>query len=534
MKKIMLVDDEILIRENIRECVDWEKEGFLYCGDAPDGELALPIIEEQLPDILITDIKMPFMNGLELTSVVRQKFPQIKIIILSGHDDFQYAQKALRLGVEDYCLKPFSSADLLQLLRSVSTRIDEELRIRHKYAYTPENLFADLCGGLIHTAAAIEAAAQLDLLLTAPYYATAIFTLNPQEHEEPESTEPPHPPQNSEELLAGLLKEVADSFIYKRSRTETILIYKGSDPAQMNSILDELCASAKQRLRAACGLELSVSRGKVCERLQGIHLSYLEAENDRMFKRMARVHSAAMLDAYFDPSAQGILLDRSRMIQFLKLGDHTQMPEFLLELSAALEGMNWDSGYACYLMNDITLELVQTAKNGFRAAANHAEILKELQTRLKPISSTDEGLQYLKRLYERLWEWRSEGADKHRELIDKVKQYIREQYDKEQLSLNDISKVVRVSPSHLSKTFSQATGQTITEFLTATRMDRAKELLKSTGHKTFEIAYLVGYNDQHYFSNLFKKVTGMTPMEFRKQGNSEDQLQAIRRGAEKM
>ncbi|MFD2877264.1 response regulator [Paenibacillus rhizoplanae] len=98
MKKIMLVDDEILIRENIRECIDWEKEGFLYCGDAPDGELALPIIEAQLPDILITDIKMPFMNGLELTSVVRQKFPQIKIIILSGHDDFQYAQKALRLG----------------------------------------------------------------------------------------------------------------------------------------------------------------------------------------------------------------------------------------------------------------------------------------------------------------------------------------------------------------------------------------------------------------------------------------------------
>lgn len=192
MKKIMLVDDEILIRENIRECIDWEKEGFLYCGDAPDGELALPIIEAQLPDILITDIKMPFMNGLELTSVVRQKFPQIKIIILSGHDDFQYAQQALRLGVEDYCLKPFSAADLLQLLRSVSARIDEELRIRHKYAYTPENLFADLCGGLISTAAAYEAAAQLELQLTAPYYAAAIFTLHPQNMEEAPELPPLH------------------------------------------------------------------------------------------------------------------------------------------------------------------------------------------------------------------------------------------------------------------------------------------------------------------------------------------------------
>ncbi|WP_342549226.1 response regulator [Paenibacillus sp. FSL P2-0089] len=529
MKKIMLVDDEILIRENIRECIDWEKEGFLYCGDAPDGELALPIIEAQLPDILITDIKMPFMNGLELTSVVRQKFPQIKIIILSGHDDFQYAQQALRLGVEDYCLKPFSAADLLQLLRSVSARIDEELRIRHKYAYTPENLFADLCGGLISTAAAYEAAAQLELQLTAPYYAAAIFTLHPPNMEESPELPPASP--DAEALLAGLLKEAADSFIYKRSRMEMVLIYKGSDPLRMNHTLDDLCAAAKKRLREGCGLELSVSRGKVCERLQGIHLSYLEAENDRMFKQMSRMHSAAMLEAYYDPSAHGVLLDRSRLVQFLKSGDHRQMSGFLLELSKELEQMNWNSGYACYLMNDITLELVQTAKNGFRTAAGHAGILQELQTELKQISSSDDGLQYLKQLYERLWEWRSEGADKHRELIDRVKQYIREQYDKEQLSLNDISKVVRVSPSHLSKTFSQATGQTITEFLTATRMDRAKELLKSTGHKTFEIAYLVGYNDQHYFSNLFKKVTGMTPMEFRRQGNTGEQLHTIRRGA---
>lgn len=188
---------------------------------------------------------------------------------------------------------------------------------------------------------------------------------------------------------------------------EMVLIYKGSDPLRMTCALDDLCTAAKQRLREGCGLELSVSRGKVCERLQGIHLSYLEAENDRMFKQMSRMHSAAMLEAYYDPSAHGVLLDRSRLVQFLKSGDHRQMPGFLLELSKKLEQMNWSSGYACYLMNDITLELVQTAKNGFRAAAGHAGILQELQTQLKQISSSDDGLQYLKQLYERLWEWRS-------------------------------------------------------------------------------------------------------------------------------
>lgn len=528
----MLVDDEILIRENIRQCVDWEKEGFLYCGDAPDGELALPIIEAQLPDILITDIRMPFMNGLELSSVVRQQFPKMKIIILSGHDDFQYAQAALRLGVEDYCLKPFSAADLLELLHNVSARIDEELRMQQKYAYTAENLFADLCGGLISTAAAIEAAQQLELQLTAPYYAAAVFTLNPADHGGAAGA--PEPRTDAEELFAQLMKEHADGFTYKRSRTETVLIRKGSQPAQMAQDLDELYLTLKQKLKDTCGAELAFSKGKAHERLQGIHLSYLEAENDRMLKKMSSLHSAAMLDEYLDPPAQAVLLDRSRLIQFLKLGDQQQMPDFLQELSAGLAQVNWNSGYACYLMNDITLELVQTAKLSFRTPVSQAGLLSELQQELKTLSSADQALQYMQQLYGRLWAWRSEGADKHRELIDKVKQYIREQYDKEQLSLNDIASVVRVSPSHLSKTFSQATGQTITEFLTATRMDKAKELLKSTGHKTFEIAYRVGYNDQHYFSNLFKKVTGMTPMEYRRQGSAGEQLQPVRRGAERL
>ncbi|MFD2877263.1 hypothetical protein ACFTAO_16630 [Paenibacillus rhizoplanae] len=113
---------------------------------------------------------------------------------------------------------------------------------------------------MISTAAAYEAAAQLELQLTAPYYAAAIFTLQPQNMEE--SPEPSPASPDAEALLGGLLKEAADSFIYKRSRTEMVLIYKGSDPVQMNHTLDELCAAAKQRLREGCGLELSVSRGQ--------------------------------------------------------------------------------------------------------------------------------------------------------------------------------------------------------------------------------------------------------------------------------
>lgn len=108
--KVFLVEDEIVIREGIRERIDWQAHGFEFCGEAPDGEIALPMIQSLKPDILITDIKMPFMNGLELTCIVHETMPEVRTVILSGHDEFEYAHEAIKLGVVEYLLKPISPA----------------------------------------------------------------------------------------------------------------------------------------------------------------------------------------------------------------------------------------------------------------------------------------------------------------------------------------------------------------------------------------------------------------------------------------
>ncbi|WP_379134515.1 response regulator [Paenibacillus sp. sgz500958] len=528
MKKVMLIDDEILIRESIRECIDWEKEGFLYCGDASDGELALPLIEQWVPDILITDIKMPFMDGLELSAIVRQQLPHTKIIILSGHDDFQYAQTALRLGVEDYCLKPVSSSDLIQLLHMASEKIDEEQRLKRKNTYTREQLVSDLCGGLISTGAAIEAAAQLGLQIMAPYYAVAIFGLPfsdsfPMERDTGVSLA-------AERWLAERLEGLPDSLLCKRSRTETILLLKGFDSAQLSETLEALSTSIHKELKAAFGIDLSISLGSPQERLQGVHASYLEAEEDKMWKKMSKQNRAALWEASYDPSSENILLDRNKLIHFLKVGTPKEAQDFIRDFAADLRSMNWGSMYAYYLINDITLEMVHTAKQSFHAGESPADLINELQHAIRQITGFQECLDYLNVLLERLWKWRYEGSDKYSGLIDQVKQHIRENYDNDQLSLYEISQQIGVSSSHLSKIFSQETGQTMTEFLTATRIGKAKELLKTTRYKTFEIAFRVGYNDQHYFSNLFKKVTGMTPMEYRRQDRPEEKAGVGRNG----
>ncbi|MBT2291881.1 response regulator [Paenibacillus albidus] len=521
MKKIMLVDDEILIRENIRDSVNWEKEGFIYCGDASDGELALPLIEQWMPDILITDIKMPFMDGLELSAAVRQRMPEIKIIILSGYDDFHYAQAALRLGVEDYCLKPVSSADLIQLLHAAGKRIDEERQMKHRHSYTREKLLADLLGGLIGTAAAIEAAAQLSLPLIARYYAVAVFEL----HSEPAGTgKEATASREMEKRLVERLEEITDSFSYKRSRTETILLLKGLELEGLHEKLEACCTTIQQELEGLSNVELSIGLGGIHERLQGVRASYLEAEKELMWKRISRQNKSNLWEFTYNPSMETVLIDRNELIEFLKIGTSKEARTFIRQNAAGLESINWETLYGYYLINDLTLELVRAAKQSFQSSQDPEELIKEMQLQIRKIANVQDSQDYLYQLLERLWKWRVEGADKYGELIGKVKRHIRENYENDQLSLQEISRRIGVSPSHLSKVFSQETGQTMTEFLTETRIKKAMELLKTTRSKTFEIAFQVGYNDQHYFSNLFKKIIGMTPREFRRQGSFFDRM----------
>lgn len=124
--KIFLVEDEIVIRNGIKNSIEWEKEGYEFVGEASDGELAYPMIVKERPDILITDIKMPFMDGLELSRLVRKELPELKILILSGYDEFDYAKEAISLGVTEYLQKPVSSAKLLETLKGVSVIIEQE------------------------------------------------------------------------------------------------------------------------------------------------------------------------------------------------------------------------------------------------------------------------------------------------------------------------------------------------------------------------------------------------------------------------
>ena len=126
MLRIFLVEDEVVVRETIKKMIPWEQYGYQLVGEAPDGEVALPMIRNLKPDLLVTDIKMPFMDGLTLSKMVRKDFPDMKIVILSGYDDFNYAKQAINIGVEDYLLKPITKNAFLERLTEIRNRWEQE------------------------------------------------------------------------------------------------------------------------------------------------------------------------------------------------------------------------------------------------------------------------------------------------------------------------------------------------------------------------------------------------------------------------
>jgi two-component system response regulator YesN len=568
VKKVMLVDDEILVRETIQECIQWEKEGFLFVGDAPDGEIALQLIEQLQPDILITDIMMPFMDGLELSGIVRKRMPHVKIVILSGHGEFEYARTALHLGVEEYCLKPVSAASILQLLHRVGSKIDAE-RLQQEQArmllqsetekktMTKEKLLGELCCGFLTASEAIRWSSSLSIDLIAPYYAVVISDERDIMQDETSRTFERDASQHSanitlerdksqhsasmtlerdasqysasmtlerdasrtlDEMQPAALsfRSAVEGLSYKRSRSETVWIVTGESRAQLDETLEHFRKQRKQANNTG-NKAAAIGIGSIYDRLQSIHLSYLEAEEDMHEQRLSRqnrIDMNASAQALLDPA---LFLERSRFMDFLRLGQPAEVEAFITTYMAEINRQNWDSsplGY--YLLNDLTVEVLHVSQQSFRIS--YKEALTSLQSEISTIRTSDEASAYLVRLAKKYWTWRTEGADRYSELIDKVKAYIEEHYDKDYISLQSASDYVQLSPSHLSKVFSQGTGQTFIEHLTQTRMKKAMELLLTTPAKSYEVAFLVGYNDAHYFSNLFKRVTGMTTKQFRKNG----------------
>ncbi len=529
MLKVFLVEDEVVVREGIKNNIDWAAHGYDFCGEASDGELAFPMIRKLQPDILITDIKMPFMDGLTLSKMVKKEFPWMEIIILTGYEEFEYAKEGIKIGVARYLSKPISGAELLKEVNSMAEQIRQkrmEMEIREKYSQEmaesiereKKNLFQYLVNGQKTVAELFEIAEKLDINLSAIWYNIVLIKARSLKHEQEEYS-------NSLVLIDHEMK----SYVYEENMIGfegdfegKYLIFKADTPEELEERQNRFIAQVENTFAKYENAFYFGGVGIPVNRLTDLPLSYDRANQALAHQYLVKGNQIlksselekGVPEQDFDiKQVEPKQLDSSKVREFLKLGTKEEVPYFV---EAFFDGLGKQATSSKMFLQYITMNTYFNVVNFVEDLQINREEIEPIDVASEVLSKQESAMQYLVRIMEKAIELREGVAsNRYADVVDEVMRYIEENYAMEELSLNVLASVVNFSPNHLSSVFSQQTGQTIIKYLTDFRMNKAKELLRCTGKRSSIISMEVGYKDPHYFSYLFKKTQGVTPTQYR-------------------
>ena len=543
MLKTFLVEDEVVIREMIKKMIPWEQYGFELAGEAADGEMALPLILKSKPDLLITDIKMPFMDGLTLCRLVKKELPDIRIVILSGYDDFNYAKQAISIGVEDYLLKPITKNAFIERLKEIHNRYEHEKTQREYYEKfrlemqeyeknASRDFFETLVRADSDLAELYRRADKLNLDIVAEAYNILIFT--------PDTSEGNY---NSYEECSDWEAEVQDkintyflnhpvAILFRHQVFSYAILVKGQkDTIEKNT---EECVKAIQDImdQTERRTDWFIAVGKSADRLSMLGHSYRTAVRANSFRYLYDGHilDYQSLEAQKENPSDSCredsvqlrnvninALNPAILQKFLSSGLAEEVDDFIRDYFNAIGQEPMGSlVFRNYVVLNVRFSVLSFLK---KLGCDDSEISgQEMENIMGETGKTIEAaVAYCGKILKKAIALRDENAgDQNRSVLKLAVDFIDHNYMDEEISLNKAAHVANVSANHFSALFSQNMGQTFTEYLTDLRMSKAKELLRCTAMRSSEIAGEVGYKDAHYFSYLFKKTQGMTPSEYRK------------------
>ena len=539
MIKVFLCEDEFVVREGIKKNIDWAGNGYEFIGEASDGELALPLIRKLEPDIVITDIKMPFMDGLELSRIIRKELPFIEIVILSGYEEFDYAKQAISIGVAQYLTKPISGDDLLReldLLRDKIIKSKEERALKEQFKKEMEEndrrerseLFKCLVSGDCPVTELLEKAQKIGMDLSAMWYNIILLFTKSEHHEIEEYS-------RSSVTVDEQINEIVDEMgciSFDRDLEGRAILIMGDSEEKIADIQRGMIEKIEEVFKDYGHVRYCGGIGKSVNRLSRLNESFEDAccalanrffvTGSGFFKANREADPDRVSDASFDMSnIDAKRIDKNNVTKFLKLGNLDEIPFYVEEFVNSVGADAFNS----YIFRQYIAMDVFFAVSAF---------IEELPPRKKTdaitevskdtLENVDSVKDYIIGLIESAIRCRdSIASNRYMEIVDEAVKYIEENYADEELSLNQLASHVNVSPNHLSTIFSQQTGHTFIKYLTEYRMNKAKEMLKCTSMRSSEISEAVGYKDPHYFSYMFKKTVGMTPTNYRGGKENEEE-----------
>ena len=559
MIKVFLVEDEYAIREGIKKSVNWEANGFELVGEAGDGEMAYPKIVKTKPDILITDIRMPFMDGLELAKLVKNEMPKIKIVVLSGYDDFNYAKQAISIGVEEYILKPVSGENLINQLKTIAESIQNERQddeLREKYLRDREEIrileqqkfIHDMIDGRLSVKDSLAQGKELGIDITAAYYTVILMQVFPKNVKSGEVDEYSGVSEEIYSRIKEIYADVEHVYLYEQVGDVLCFLEKADSQEEMETNVNKEIGDIKALMANYTDRLFYISVGKPVERLRDVNASYKDAsrkfaerfmcddsyvfygenasQRERIRETIKAEKNAGIEDINNNSDISKLdinnvdirMISQKTIYNFLKSGTISEVDDLVEEYFDSMGKEAVESILLRqYVLVESMLSTVAFLENLGISKENISGILGEYSDPVRFVESTDTARAYIKGLLRLAIDYRNQMSDKkYTEIIEKAKKYIQENYQNEDMSLLSVASNVNVSSNHFSAVFRKETGETFIDYLTTVRMEKAKDLLACTSMKTSEVGFEVGYRDPHYFSYIFKKTQGMTPKDYRR------------------
>lgn len=529
--RIMLVDDEEEVRKAMIRKMDWEQLGFTVAGDAENGEDALEKLELLEPDVVMTDIRMPYMDGLTLVARIREKYPFIKILIFSGYDDFEYAKQAIKYRVTEYILKPVNGEELAEILKRVRISLDEEIKQRRNISMLQESYEKSLpmlrevfLNDLVSRGADLSGVAPklkeygVDILDARKWLAAVIYVEQVEQAEEQEL-------YRHQELIPISVRKLVEDHLRTYGRftvfnsAEGITLIAAVDESNSETGLITLLEDTCKESRRILGVSITVGVGYSCDTLQEIRRSYQTAVDALGYRAIVGSGRTIYIND-MEPVNRGKLQfgagEEAELTAVIKFGTKDQIGETLRELAVRMDDAKvHDNQYQVFMLTIVNclIRLMQQydlkMSGMFDSEDHYADIIKRICRRE---SFAEEIIPIACRMNEALNQARDNTT---RKVIVEAKEYIQENYADPELSVDVLCRHLHMSPAYFSTVFKKETGQTYVNYLTEIRLQKAEELLEQTDDKTYEIAQKVGYQEQNYFSYVFKKKYGISPTKYR-------------------
>ena len=524
--KVILVDDEAEVIDMIEKKIHWNDLGFEVAGSATNGVKALELVEKLQPDVVLTDIKMPYMDGLELSRRLNREYPNIYIMLCTGFDEFEYAKEAVHLEIKEYMLKPVNATELSESLTNLKHTLDrereEKLNVKKLNDYFQEvlpklqsNFFISLIEGRVekHDYERFLQAYQVDM--KGPLFGCVIF--HTSENHVPEGMNPLLLSMSVEREIKQRLMDQWNcrEFIYMGNALLILELDAEDKITQITDACDRFCRWAYRIM----GAVVTAGIGTVCDSLYEISLSYERAREAVSYRVLYGTKRAINIGEIV-PKEQikPVQSEESRMqtlFRAIRIGDSA-------EIERAAHGEMEKLHKNTETMSQYNLATMEIVSGFFKFCTDNSldfnKISGNMQNIYEKVSQMDESsltawiVQMSETISEKLKCARNSSA---RRLIVEAQNIVQERYMEADISLDEVCAVLGVSNSYFSSVFKKEAGKSFISYLTDYRMDIAAEMILNTDEKSYIIAEKVGYLDANYFSYVFKKKFGVSPSKYR-------------------